>query len=39
MWRKKFIDGCYDIDFSRYIHLLLKVCKEFTILALETNAF
>jgi len=38
-WRKRFINGRYDIDFARYIRLLLRVCKDFTILALETSAF
>ena len=38
-WRKEFINGDYGIDFARYIRLLLRVCKDFTILALETDAF
>jgi len=39
MWRKEFINDNYGIDFARYIRLLLRVCKDFTILALETDAF
>ena len=39
IWRKKFINGHYDIDFARYTRLLLRVCKDFTILELETGAF
>jgi len=38
IWRKKFINDHYDIDFARYIRLLLRICKDFTILALETDA-
>ncbi len=38
-WRKEFINDHYDIDFARYIRLLIRVCKDFTILALETDAF
>ena len=37
-WKKEFINGDYSIDFAQYIRLLLKVCKDFTILALETDA-
>ena len=37
-WRKEFINDDYGIDFARYIRLLLRVCKDFTILALETDA-
>ncbi len=39
IWRKEFINDHYAIDFARYIRLLLRVCKNFTILALETDAF
>ena len=39
IWRKEFMDGSYRIDFARYIRLLLRVCKNFTILSLETGAF
>ncbi len=39
IWRKKFFNDHYDIDFARYTRLLLRVCKDFTILALETDAF
>jgi len=39
IWRKEFVDGCYDIDFARYIRLLLRVCRDFTILKLETGDF
>ncbi len=38
VWRKEFINDNYGIDFARYIRLLLRVCKDFTILALETDA-
>jgi hypothetical protein len=38
IWRKDFLDGSHRIDFARYIRLLLRVCNEFTILALETSA-
>jgi hypothetical protein len=38
-WKKEFMDGHYGIDFARYIRLLLRVCNEFTILSLETDAF
>ncbi|MGB8367610.1 MAG: hypothetical protein WCD44_04590 [Candidatus Babeliales bacterium] len=38
-WRKEFIDDRYGIDFARYIRLFLRVCSEFTILSLETDAF
>ena len=37
-WKKEFINDDYGIDFARYIRLLLRVCKDFTILALETSA-
>ena len=39
IWRKGFINDTYGIDFARYIRLLLRVCKNFTILELETDAF
>ena len=39
MWRKEFINDHYDIDFARYIRLLLRVCRSFTILELKTGAF
>jgi len=39
IWRKEFINGHYDVDFARYIRLSLRVCRDFTILALETDAF
>ena len=39
VWRKKFIDGDYDIDFARYIRLLLRICKDFTIFTLKTDTF
>jgi len=35
---KKFIHDHYGIDFARYIRLSLRVCKDFTILALKTDA-
>ncbi|MGB8367294.1 MAG: hypothetical protein WCD44_02950 [Candidatus Babeliales bacterium] len=38
-WKKEFMDNHYGIDFARYIRLLLRVCNEFTILSLETDAF
>ena len=38
-WKKKFINDDYGIDFARYIRLLLRVCKCFTILELKTSAF
>ncbi len=38
IWRKEFINDDYGIDFARYTRLLLRVCKNFTILALETDA-
>jgi len=38
IWRKAFINDDYGIDFARYIHLLLRVCRNFTILGLETGA-
>ncbi len=38
IWRKKFINDDYGIDFARYIRLLLRVCRNFTILELETSA-
>jgi len=37
-WRKEFINDHYDIDFARYIRLLLRVCRNFTILELKTSA-
>ena len=37
-WRKEFVNDDYGIDFARYIRLLLRVCKDFTILALKTSA-
>jgi len=37
-WEKDLFHDHYDIDFARYIRLLLKICKNFTILALQTNA-
>jgi hypothetical protein len=37
-WRKDFMDGYHSFDFARYIRLLLRVCNEFIILALETSA-
>jgi len=37
IWRKEFINDNYGIDFARYIRLLLRVCQDFTILALETD--
>ena len=39
IWRKEFINGDYSIDFARYIRLLLRLCRDFTILSLETSAF
>jgi hypothetical protein len=38
-WKKEFMNDHYGIDFARYIRLLLRVCKEFAILSLETDAF
>ena len=38
IWKKEFINDDYGIDFARYIRLLLRVCRGFTILALETSA-
>ncbi len=38
-WRKEFINDDYGTDFARYIRLLLRVCKDFTILELKTGAF
>ncbi|MGB8367609.1 MAG: hypothetical protein WCD44_04585 [Candidatus Babeliales bacterium] len=38
-WRKNFMDDYYGFDFARYIRLLLRMCNEFTILSLETDAF
>ena len=38
-WKKEFIHGGYGIDFARYIRLLLRVCRNFTILELKTSAF
>ena len=37
-WEKEFIDDDYGIDFARYIHLLLRVCRDFTILELKASA-
>ena len=37
-WEKNFFHDHYDIDFARYIRLLLRVYRDFTILALQTNA-
>ena len=39
MWRKEFINDDYGIDFARYIRLLLRVCRNLTILELKTGAF
>ena len=39
IWRKEFINDDYGTDFARYIRLLLRVCKDFTILELKTGAF
>jgi len=38
-WKKEFINGNYGIDFARYIRLLLRICRDFTILELKTGAF
>ena len=38
-WKKEFINDDYGIDFARYIHLLLRVCRDFTILELKTSTF
>jgi len=38
-WKKEFINDDYGIDFARYIRLLLRICRDFTILELETSAF
>ena len=38
IWKKEFVNDDYGIDFARYTRLLLRVCKDFTILALETDA-
>jgi len=37
MWEKDFLHDHYDIDFARYSRLLLRICRGFTILALQTN--
>ena len=37
-WRKDFMNGYHGFDFARYTRLLLRVCKDFTILSLETSA-
>jgi len=39
IWKEEFINNHYGIDFARYVRLLLKVCRNFTILELETGAF
>jgi len=39
IWRKKFINYHYNINFARYIRLLLRVCRNFTILELKTDTF
>jgi len=39
IWRREFINDHYGIDFARYIRLLLRICRDFTILALETDTF
>ncbi len=38
-WKKEFINDDYGIDFARYIRLLLRICKDFTILELKTDTF
>ncbi len=38
LWRKEFMSGYYGFDFARYIRVLLRVCSDFTILSLETDA-
>lgn len=41
-WRREFWNGGKNkigLDFSRYAHLQLKICKDFSILALETLIF
>jgi len=38
LWKKKFINDHYDIDFTRYVRLLLRVCRDFTILELKTSS-
>ena len=37
-WEKDFFHDHYNIDFARYIRLLLRVSKNFTVLALKTSA-
>jgi len=37
-WEKDFFHDHYSIDFARYVHLLLRICRDFTILTLKTNA-
>jgi len=37
-WEKDFFHDHYSIDFARYIRLLLRICRDFTILELKTNA-